>query len=71
MRLAITVKTRELQYYNLFCSDMMKYAPEMSFEQNRALINLKRAENWKDVTSILLAADFHKLKPFTTLRGIS
>ena len=50
---------------------MMKYASEMSLEQNRALLNFKRAATWEQAFDFLVAAELHKLKTFTTLRGSS
>ena len=72
IRESVTVKTRDLQYYNFVCSQVVIYADEMTSDHNVKLANLKRISDWQSARILITSAQFiTKLKPFTTHRSFN
>ena len=72
IRESVTVKTRDLQYYNFVASEVVIYADEMTADHNQKLASLKSTSEWQTARIIITSAQFiTKLKPFMTLRGSS
>ena len=68
----VTGERRQLQFYFYVYSEIVKYAHELSPEHNLALQNLRITTDWHTARTIITSAQFiTKLKPFTTLRGVS
>ena len=70
IRESVTVKTRDLQYYNFVASEVVIYACEMTADHNQKLASLKTTSDWQTARIIITSAQFiTKLKLFTTHRS--
>ena len=56
IRNSVTVKTRELQYYNFVASEVVIFADEMTWDHNAKLRTLKTTTDWHIARVLITSA---------------
>ena len=56
IRDSVTVKTRDLQYYNFVASEVIIYADEMTADHNQKLASLKITSDWQSARILITSA---------------
>ena len=56
IRESVTMKTRDLQYYNFVAGEVIIYADEMTADHNKKLASLKITSDWQTARILITSA---------------